>query len=361
MNITTAYNQRLFLIPQADFVSSSQENLIKTIMKKHGQDLITNIKLIDENDEYDSFLIEVYNKGFCLKMSFDSVPIFYEYMILKGLEHLKISPQAIDRSEIEYGKKIYYTIQSFEYSENLQQIGGSNLLDKNFSNIFKTLNKMHLYCPPEEVWPHLDNTKSFLDYQNINFDNLISYVEKPEEEIFSFIKKIYQEVWSEMVEIYETKKSKLTLNKFVHGNLNLSSIISNSFEFKFINFENSFMGSPFFDLFNLVLEAQMSGIHEYDFVTKRIKEMNIVENRLKSAKFLEEYKVCKEIWMRKKFLDLIRGYIKEIIILNKTRVGKMAKLGHIFSNQFYRFDEIKSFYENKSILIDKFNEIILDF
>jgi thiamine kinase-like enzyme len=358
MSITSAYSQRLFLTPQADFISESQFDIIKLIMSRHGENSLKKIKLIDENDEYDSFLVESQDKGFCLKMSFDSVPIFYEHMILKGIEYLQISPQMIDRNQIEYGKTIYYTIQTFEYSDNMFQIGASNLL--NNENLDIALATIHKYCPPKEVWPYLDDTKSFLEYHQISFDNILCYVEKIEEEIFSFIKKIYENVYDEIFKIYENKKSKLNLNQFVHGNLNLSTIISNSNLYKFINFENSFVGSPFFDLANLVFEAQMSGVHEYDFITNKIKNMNIIENRLKAGSYLEEYKICKEIWIRKKFLDMIRGYIKEVIVLNKTRVSKMSKLGHYFSNHFYRFDQINEFRKNKEIFIQKFNELILD-
>jgi hypothetical protein len=183
-------------------------------------------------------------------------------------------------------------------------------------------------------------------------------VDDAEEDVFSFVKKIYQEIYDEMIYLYNTKKEKFILNKFVHGNLNLSTIILNSNEFKFINFENSFVGSPFFDLVNLVFESQMSGIHEYNFITTKIKEMKLVENRLKASKYLEEYKICKEIWSRKKFLDLIRSYIKEVIILNKTRMKKMSKLGHYFSNLFYRFENIGAFSEHKNIFVEKFQDLI---
>jgi hypothetical protein len=359
MDITTAYNQRLFLIPKADFLSESQETLVKTIMRRHGQFYLSKIKLIDENDEYDSFLIEFDNKKFCLKMSFDSVPIFYEYMILKGIDYLEISPQAAFRGEIDYGKTVYYTLQSFEHSENMFTIGASNLLNNTYDNLNKILFRMHNYCPPKEIWPHLDDTLSFFEYHQINFDNILSYVDQPEEDTFLFIKRIYKNILDEIFLIYESKKTKINLNKFVHGNLNLSTIISNNLQFKFINFENSFVGSPFFDLVNLVFECQMSGIHEYNFITNRIKDMKIVPNRLKSGKFLEEYKICKEIWIRKKFLDLMRMYIKEVIILNKTRTDKMSKLGHYFSNHFHRFEEIPDFSLNKSIFVNKFNDLLL--
>lgn len=360
MNITSAFNNRCFLIPKADFPSSSHEELIKLIFEKHGESNIDNIKIIDENDDYDSFLVEINNQGFLLKISFDEVPIFYEFMVLKGIQHLSIAPTAIDRNEIDFGKTVFYTIQSFEYSENLMSIGGSSILQNEFSNFNEVLAKMHKYTPPEIIFPHLDDTASYLQYQNVNFDKILSYVDNGEEEIFSFIKKIHSEVYEEMINLFESKKNNLKLKKMVHGNLDSSTIIANSFRFKFINFENCFIGSPFFDISNLVFELQMNGINEFDFVTKKIQNMGIVENRLKSSEFINEYKICKDIWTRKKFLDILKEYTKEIIILNSSRIDKMARLAHEFSNHFYRFSEIPIFEKNKDIFIKKFSDLILN-
>jgi hypothetical protein len=360
MNITTALNQRSFLIPRADFISSSQEELINIIFSRHGEKILTKIKLIDENDDYDSFLVEVGDRGYCLKISFDQVPIFYDFMVLKGIEHLELTPQAIDRNEIEYGKTIYYTIQTFEYSENLMELGGSSILDSNYSFFNYAISKLHSYEPPKQVWPHLDDTKSYLEYHNINFNNISSYVDSGEENHFEFAKTIYAEIYKEMMDIFNKNETNLKLQKLVHGNLDLSTIISNSQTFKFINFENAFVGSPFFDLVNLVFELQMNGLKEYDFITKKIKETGLVENRFKAAEYLNEYKICKQIWNRKKLLDTIRDYAKEVIVLNSKRFDKITKLSNNFSKNFYRFSNIKTFEENKQLFIEKFSELILD-
>ena len=360
MNITTAFNNRGFLIPKADFVTSSQLDLIKVIFKKHGESSLRKISLIDENDEYDSFLVETEKQGFCIKLSLDSVPIFYEYMVLCGITHLQIAPQTVVRGEIEFGKTIYYTIQTFEYSDNLQKIGVSFLLDEEYSDFDKALGIMHSYQPPEEVHSHIDDTRSYLEYHNINFNNILSYVDSGEENIFNFIKNIYKEAYDEMFSIFEKKETKLTLKGLVHGNLDASTIISNSYMFKFINFENAFLGSPFFDLVNIIFELQMNGFNEYDFVTECIKNLKLIDDKYKAGKFLEEYKICKDIWTRKKFLDLIKEYTKEVIVLNNTRIDKMSRLGHDFSNHFYRFNNIKTFANNRDIFIQKFSELILD-
>lgn len=360
MNITTAFNNRSFLIPKADFPTSSQIDLIKIIFKKHGENFLKKIALIDENDEYDSFLIETEKQGFCLKLSLDSVPIFYDYMILCGITHLQIAPQSVIRGEIEFGKTIYYTIQTFEYSDNLQSLGVSFLLDEDYSAFDKALSIMHSYQPPEYTYEHLDTNRSYLEYNNINFNNILSYVDEGEQDVFNFIKEIHSEVYNEMLSIFDAKESKLTLKGLVHGNLDASTIISNSYLFKFINFENAFFGNPFFDIVNLVFELQMNGFNEYDFVIECIKNLNLVEDKYKAGKYLEQYKICKEIWVRKKFLDLIKEYTKEVVILNKTRTAKMSRLGHEFSNHFYRFNNIKTFVKYKDIFVQKFSELISD-
>lgn len=359
-NITESFNQRIFLTPRADFASQGQIELIKLIFQKHGEKYLNKIKLIDENDDYDSFLIETSEKSFCLKISFDQVPIFYDFMAIVGIEHLRIAPQAIGRHQIDYGKIIYYTMQTFEYSQNLASEGTSSILEENNINFFKTLSRLHTYQPPEEVWPHLDDTESYLQYHKLIFESVLSYVDQSEVEEFNFLKQLHEEIFNDMFSYFEKNKSKLFQKKLVHGNLDASTIISNDGQYKFINFENCFLGSPFFDLCNLVFELQMNGLKEYDFITKRIKEYELTENRFKALNFLNEYKICKYIWIRKKLLDLLCEYIKEVIVLNKSRTDKLSRLGHYFANHFYRFSEINSFNKNKNILVQKYQNIILD-
>jgi 5-methylthioribose kinase len=73
-----------------------------------------------------------------------------------------------------------------------------------------------------------------------------------------------------MMLFYKLNKNKIEQKSLVHGNLTPSCIICNNYDFKFINLENAFVGSYFFDLCNLVFELQMSGLKEYDFITKKI-------------------------------------------------------------------------------------------
>ena len=87
--------------------------------------------------------------------------------------------------------------------------------------------------------------------------------------------------------------------------------------------------------------------------------MNLCKNRFNSSAFLEEYKICKKIWLRKKLLDTFKNYLKEIIVLNKSRQDKVIKLGGDFAKNFYRFYEIEYFYKNKDIFAKTFSDLFL--
>ena len=287
-NIISSLYERCTLIPEIDLTNQSHKELLKLILKRHGEENVLNIKLIDENDEYDSFLVETYENDFLVKISLDKLVIFYEFTILKGIENLHISPIAIDRGEVEFGKTIYYTIQTYEHSDNLNLLGNSIILENPYKDNFDmALNILHKFIPPLEVHDFFDNDQTFFEYHKINFKNLIQYVDANEINEFNFIESIYTEVYEEMMTFFSTTKNSLKQKTLVHGNIDASTIITNSTLFKFINFENSFIGNHFFDLVNIVFELQTTGLNELDFVSKRLKSVNLVENRLKAKDLLQ--------------------------------------------------------------------------
>ncbi len=356
MNITNFFNNKCSLTDKADFTSNAHKELVSLILLKHGEKFIDKIKLIDENDDYDSFYVEINNKAYCVKISFDQIPIFYEFSILKGIEFIMLSPIAFDRGEIEYGEKeIFYTIQTFEFAQNISEYGASYLLneDLGFEYVLATL---HNFEPPQEIHSYLDNTESFLTNHKIYFDSYFQYIENEESSEFNFIKDLYTKIYEEMIQIYILNKDKfLITNRLVHGNLNSSTILLNDKTFKIVNYENSFVGCPFFDVVNLVFEMQMSGLNEHKFVIKHINKINL---KYANNLIMNQYKVAKSIWTRKRFLDILKNYTKENFIFNKSRKFKFLKVMHEFSNHFYRFDSIPEFHKNKNILMNKFKEYL---
>ena len=355
MNVTEAFNQRNFLIQRSDFTTESHKDLIKAILKKHGEEdqNILEIKIIDDNEDYDSFFVKTVNTSLCIKISFDDVPIYYEHLILRGIANLSISPIAYERNEIFWGKNIYYTISSFEFSNNLHTLGINSILLPEYNNFNENLKKLHSVELPDELLPYLDDMESYLNYQKINFDNILKYVEMKEVKDYEYMKKLYLEIHEETMNLYEANKSKIVLKNLVHGKLDSKTIIENSGYFKFLNFENAFVGSCLFDIASLVLELNMNNLKEFDFVTNKINSLQFTEKKFRSQKLIDEYKICKSFLIRKKMLDVIRDYIKEIIIYNSERIDKIVKISNDFSKHFYRFCNIDAVNRNKDGLVNK--------
>jgi len=357
MDITTAFSQRNFLIPRSDFTLDSDKELIKLIMNKHGENFIESIKLIDDNEEYDSFFIKSESGSYCLKLSMDSTAIFYDYMIISGISYLNIAPQPIHRDEIEINnKKIFYTIQTFEYSFNIAEIGTSEIVNSLFTSIKNTLQKLNSLKLPSAIEDHLDDCKSFFNYHKMRFDIIETMLY--DNSLFPrllTIKSIYNDVLNEINSILLLKENSIK-RKLVHGNLNPKTIIENSNAIKFVNFENSFLGSPYFDIAGLVFDVQMDGLKEFDFVTTMISELGFAENKNKCAKELIEYKICKKIWIRKRLLDLLKEYLIDILIKNKKE--KMIKFCKEISTNYYRYQDILAFNANKEFFVSEFQVIL---
>jgi hypothetical protein len=70
MDITNFFNNKCALIDKADFTSEAHKELVSLILSRHEKSAIDKIKLIDENDDYDSFYVEIQNKAYCIKISF---------------------------------------------------------------------------------------------------------------------------------------------------------------------------------------------------------------------------------------------------------------------------------------------------
>jgi hypothetical protein len=104
----------------------------------------------------------------------------------------------------------------------------------------------------------------------------------------------------------------------------------------------------------------MSGMKEFDFVTQKIVELGFSKSKNECGKELSEYKICKQIWIRKKLLDILKEYALEVLVKNKTKYDKVAKIGKDISNHFYRFEEITAFRLNKNLITKELSTLILE-
>jgi hypothetical protein len=365
-SILDSLNNRAFLFQRENLITETQIEIIKLILIKSGyKDNILLLKQIDENDNYDSFLVEIEGPlGICVKISFDPEWINYDFLLLSGVQFDNICPKPIDRGKLtEFEKTIYYTLQTYEYSNSLKSLGFPILLTDEYNDFFKKLKQLHSVNIPNNIIEHFDDIKSYLIYHKFNFNSILEYVETSESEDYKNAKFIYEQVFDQMINCINENFNTINDTHLVHGNLDGSTIICNNFLFKFINFENSFRGNMLFDIVNIVFELQAAGINEFDFVKKYI---NIFYNSNESKNDIRhlddeilKYTICKKIWTYKIFLDLVKNYLLEVIVLNLQRKEKIIALTNEFSKHFYKFDNnIAIFPEYKAFFIEKL-EIIL--
>lgn len=354
-NITDSLSDRTFLFRSNNEPTDGQVELIKLILEKHGENDYNKIRFIDDNDNYDSFYVEtITGVGLCLKISFDEIPIYYDILILSGIQDKNIAPIPIHKGSIDLDKTVYYTIQTFEYSDSLKQLGNSILLDDQYSDFYKKLLLLHRTSIPPHIPDHLDDIESYLKYHKFNFEDIKQYIDENETVDYNLCCDIYNKVFNEMIEYVEKNLDSLKDKYLIHGNLDASTIICSHFDFKFINFENAFLGSIYFDLANLVFELNVSGIHEYNFVTEYIEKFLVQTIRYEADREIEKYRICKKIWTYKIFLDLIKNYFKEILVLNAKRKDKVVFLASEFSKHFYKFDSnLTIFKDYKEYFVQK--------
>jgi hypothetical protein len=291
-------------------------------------------------------------------MSFDPEWIYYDFLILSGAQFSNVCPKPVDRGKLtEFEKTIYYTIQTYEYSNNLKSIGVPSILDIQYDDFYLQLSKMHSVSIPDNIIEHFDDIKSYLLYHKLNFNSILEFVDSNEVQEYQDAKLIYEQVFDQMIKCVNENFNKIDNNHLVHGNLDASTIICNNFNFKFINFENAFKGDMLFDIVNIVFEMQSTGINEFDFVCKCVNNFYSSKSNAQNAHIDDEiskYKICKKIWTYKIFLDLVKNYFLEVIVLNLNRKEKIIGLANEFSKHFYKFDNnIAIFPEYKNFFVQK--------
>ena len=269
-NITLLLNEKCFLFPNSINATDSQKELINNIFQKHEGGTILKIEPLDENDFFDSFLITTDKNLFCLKMSLSMDEIFYDFLILNGIQSLNISPTPVTRSQIFFGKEIFYTIQTYEQLNNLYSISNYELI--NDKNIFcKTLSLLNSIEIPIEIQQHLNTLGKLSEKNNKNTQLLFNSILNKNDIILK-MQEIYNNVYIKYIELINNNLDIINLNRLNHGNLNHETILTDETEIKYINFENSFLGNDYFDIINLIFELQIVGIQEHSFLNKNLPE-----------------------------------------------------------------------------------------
>ena len=328
--------EKVFVGTENTSISKEEINFIEDVLSKSSiekdgfniSEITNSLKLIDQNIECDSYSFTFDNKLFVLKINEDdpSSVLQKEYDNLNLFKGKQISPIPSFFEQVEYSdSEVNILIVTLESSLSLFDIS-----EREFFELLDPL-AMNLSFVHEFTQGSRDNEvdiflESFLednDFEKIVPDDILenfktkipnynSYVE--------FLPVIKSEVQEEIKNLEQANFS------LCHTNLTKSKILLRNNFFKFINFHQSFVLDPFFDLAFLCLstglcksESSEKTLLEEYFRHHRLLDLNIEEAQEKLNKFK---KVCFKIAL----VRLSSELVFELATHQNKRPDRIVKL-----------------------------------
>ena len=342
MKLSSLFKGKVYAFPQTqnqDQDLAFAEQVIHKIAPKIKVNQIS-IGKIEEN--YDVFLIrDENNNNLKLKISLDDSDgiLKKEANIIKNCASDTV-PTFKGYGQVKIGEEISYLLTSIPAYESIRNYGRSCFLENSgvfFANYFNFQNtksvrptyntylKKHLVnLDPSKYLPK-DSLQAFQSYTD--YPLCRGFMEDLKKEILHL---------SSDIDLPYTFKC--------HGKLSLDNIFYDKKMFYFDDFQSVFMGHPFLDFTDLLLELGISEEIQYKLLHEFCNKGQIKEDR---NFFIKLY----EIQLRKKLGDLISEYIKEIYIYDSYRYDNILNIADIFSHCYERFCKIEIFNKNKDFIM----------
>jgi len=342
MKLSSLFQGKVYAFPQTQNQDQDLHFAKKVIAKINSKIKVADISIGKIEDNYDVFFIKDENKNnFKLKISLDDSDgiLKKEANIIRNCKSSTV-PVFKNYGQIKIGEEISYLLTSIPRYESIRNYGRSCLIenvDLFFNSYFDfqntkpvrptyntSLNKFLLNLDPTNYLPQ-DSLRAFESYTDYSLCR--QFMESLKEETSSLAK--------------DTN----FLNTFkCHGNLSLDNIFFDKQRFYFDNFHSVFMGHPFTDFTDLLLELGIEEENQYSFLSKFCKIVEIPEDR-------DFFDKLYKIQLRKKLGDLISNYIKEIYVYDSYRYDNILNIADVFSHCYERFCKIEIFNKNRDFIM----------
>jgi len=342
VKLSSLFKGKVYTFPQTQNQDQDKSFALEVIKKIKPNLGISNISVGDIKDYYDVFIIKDDNKKtFKLKISLDDSQqvLKKEYTMTKNSKSSS-TPVSIEYGIVKIGDEITYLLVEVPPYESLGEYGRSSLLGdfesfvdsyfvfqktKGVRTTYKTsLDKFLKNVDPASYLPEesIEALKGYTDY-----DLCKGFVSGLSEEI----RKLSQE----FVLPYKYK---------CHGGLSVDNIFTDGRNFYFDDFKDVFMGHPYIDFIDIILDVGLPKDPQYSLLSTFCQRGGVVEDRTL-------FKSLYEIQLRKKLLILITEYIKEVYVYDSYRYNNILSIANTFSHCYERFCKIKMFEENKGFIM----------
>lgn len=328
--------EKIFVGTETTTISKEEANFIQEVLSESAveecgfevSEIVKSLQLIDQNTECDSYSFTFDNKLFVLKINEDDPDnvLEREYNNLKLLKGKPISPIPSFFGRVNYSdSQVNILIVTLEASFSLFDIS-----ERQFFELLEPL-AINLSFLHEFTQEARDNEadlflQAFLDDNDFeaivpddileNFKTKIPNYSKCVE----FLHLIKSEVTSEIKELEQSDFS------LCHTNLTKSKILLKNNFFKFINFQQSFVLDPFFDLAFLCLSTGLckSPSAEKTLLEKYFKHHRLLDLNIKDAE--EKLKKFKNTCSKIALARLSSEMVFELSTHQNKRPNRMLKM-----------------------------------
>jgi len=351
MKSDSIFKDRLYSLPFSGRITAAESKIIQKIILSSNVDIKSDkISLVSVEEDYDFYQIQSGDKLFDLKFSLDyeSEKFNREIKNTKLGKSLHIS-KYLDSGIVKVGDKISYLICESNVCESLFDYGRSHLVSNldsfvdsccdfssgsNYKFLYKTL---------------LTKLVKEADIDSVFDVDQKSYIENHSD--YSKCKDIINTLRSEILSRLNTLPKHYTGN--IIGDFNKNSIFVSGDEFLFKDLRYGCKGHIYSDIANITLYYGLNNSAEKALLEKASNKMSISIDR-------NLYNTFYELELRRKALDYLLQYLKEVYLYESSRIEVIINLIDSFSQSYKRLCKIPIIKENRRFVLSNIAEPILD-
>jgi len=339
---------RVFTANQRD---EELEDLVKLMLEKVCDAQVEKVELLSVGSTFDTFKVASNRGNLCFKYSLDTSSPFFsrEAEALKQL--YPFCPKVERYGNLNFGEKMQYILTSFEDAETMADFGVGSFFEFNdsFFYSFNQLEKVKTSRPFSQYF------SSFFEKRSLEFlqDQVAPLVE--DHTIFERFVGVLNILKNEIERFYNRGQISSSSEIFCHGNLKPSNILVRGGLFKFIDLQECFLGSRFFDLIyfftylGLNLDQQKSFVEKYH----SLKQQDFNNND--ALEYNDTYNLC----LRLCIYQEVFNHLIEVYIYEGKRQKKLLDNVNFFLRNEFAFSSIPSLGEYQNFLFERVTRPIL--
>lgn len=351
MKINSIFKDRLYSLPSASRITSTESKIIKKILSSSKCDInIDKLSLVCVEEDYDFYQINSGNKIYELKFSLDhkSEKFNREIKNVKTSKSLYTS-KYLDNGTIKVGDKVSYLIAESFRSESLFDYGRSELTTD-----------LDLFCECYCDFALFGNyriTQTTLSKRFLEESVLSSVFDKDQQKHIEnhsdYVRcdLIINNLKSDIEQLLKKLPKKYTGN--IIGDFGKNSIYVGEGSFLFKDLRYGCKGHVYSDIANAVLFFGLDKKIENSLISNISSRMSIPVDR-------DLYDAFYEVELRKKALFYLIQYLKEVYLYESSRIEVIVSLIDSFSQSYERLCKIPIFREHRHFISMNITEPILE-